>query len=262
MTINSVFLLSGFVISMVLSYFFVKRFGKSGCMTFGYISLVILSINSLAIGSLFFMYSASYDIYAVLTSGQNYTSTVVSFTSEVHYDSDDGSSYMMYTPTVRFITQNNEEVHRELDFSTSSMQVGDIYKVNYNKASGKVITLGFNLAIKFIGAFIFCFIFSFLCIGIIMYAFNFEMTSYKDLIAKVGLYFFIPFLMIGFNLLLIYGIFYGNTVPAWVTLMLVFFSVMLTLGTLGYFKMMFSANEPKTEKIGIKKWKHHRRIKK
>ncbi|WP_458627699.1 hypothetical protein [Winogradskyella sp. PC D3.3] len=254
MSVNSVYLLFGVLVSLVLTYFFVKRLGKSGCMTFGYIGLVILSVNSLAIGSLFFMYSAGSDVYAVLTSGENYTSTVVSFTSEVHHDSDDGSSYMMYTPTVRFVTHDNELIQRELDFSASEMQIGDVYRVNYDKASDKVITLGFNLVIKFIGAFIFCIMFSFLCVGIVMYAFNFDMTGYKDTIAKVGLYFFIPFLMIGFNVLLIYGIFFGNTVPSWVTLLLVFFSVMLGLGTLGYFKMMFSNEEPKMKTIVSTKW--------
>ena len=254
MNVNSIYLLFGLAVSLVLTFFIIKRMGKSGCMTYGYVALLIVSINSMAVGSMFFMYSASHDIYSVITSGENYTSTVISFTSEEHHDSDDGSSYTMYTPTVRFITQNNKVVVRELEFSTSRMNVGNTYKVNYNKETDKVITLGFNLAIKFIGAFIFFFIFSFLFVGVIMYAFNRDMKAYTALVSKIGFYFFIPFLMIGFNLLLIYGIFFGNTVPFWVTLLLIFFVFMLTLATFGYLKMMFLKGEPKLKQVGASKW--------
>jgi len=254
MNVNSVYLLFGLAVSLVLTYFILKRMGKSGCMTFGYVALIIVCINSFAIGSMFFMYSTVNDIYSVITSGENYTSTVISFTSEEHHDSDDGSSYMMYTPTVRFITQNNKTVVRELDFSTSSMDIGDSYKVNYNTETNKVIVLGFTLVIKFIGAFIFFFVFSFLFVGVFLYAFNRDMKAYGSLISAIGFYFFIPFLMIGFNLLLIYGTFFGNTVPFWVTLLLLFFSVMLTLATFGYLKMMFLKGEPKLKQVGASKW--------
>ena len=254
MNANSIYLLFGLAVSLVLTYFIIKRMGKSGCMTYGYVALLIVCINSMAIGSMFFMYSASHDIYSVITSGENYTSTVISFTSEVHYDSDDGSSYIMYTPTVRFITKDNRIIVRELDFSTSSMDVGDSYKVNYNAETDKVIVLGFTLAIKLVGAFIFCFIFSFLFVGIIMYAFNRDMKAYTALVSKIGFYFFVPFLMIGFNLLLIYGIFFGNTVPFWVTLLLIFFVFMLTLATFGYLKMMFLKGEPKMKQVSPGKW--------
>lgn len=59
--------------------------------------------------------------------------------------------------------------------------------------------------------------------------------------------------MIGFNALLIYGIFYGNDVPVWVTIMLMFFVFMLTLGVMGYLKMIFTKDTPKKKHSGSQK---------
>ncbi|WP_299105041.1 DUF3592 domain-containing protein [uncultured Winogradskyella sp.] len=254
MQIDSAYSLSFLAITILMVYFFVKRLGKAGCMTYGYMGLIIFCINLFTIFSLFFAYTISKEVYSVLTSGEKYNAVVISYTTETHYDSDDGSSYTMDTPTVRFTTDTGETIERELDFSTSDVTVGDEYKVNYNAETGSVITLGFTLIMKVVGAFIFSFIFTFLFIGIIMYSFGYEMEGYKNLIAKIGFNFFIPFLMIGFNALLIYGIFYGNEVPVWVTLMLGFFVFMLTLGILGYIKMMFSKGAPKMKRVSSNRW--------
>lgn len=240
-------------VTIIMVFLVIKRLGKSGCMMYGYAGLVIFSINIFTIFSLFFAFTTINEVYAALTSGEKYKAIVISYTTETHYDSDDGSSYTMDTPTVRFITKQGETIDRELDFSTSDVSVGDTYSINYNAETGAVITLGFNLIIKVVGSFLFLFIFTFLFIGIIMFALGYNMEGYKSLVAQIGFKFFIPFLMIGFNALLIYGIFYGNDVPAWVTLMLVFFVVMLTLGTLGYFKMMFGKETSENESVNSNK---------
>jgi hypothetical protein len=267
MQIDSAYSLSFLAITILMVYFFVKRLGKAGCMTYGYMGLIIFCINLFTIFSLFFAYTISNEVYSVLTSGEKYNAVVISYTTETHYDSDDGSSYTMDTPTVRFTTELGETIERELDFSTSDITVGDEYNVNYNAETGSVITLGFTLIMKVVGAFIFSFIFTFLFIGIIMYSLGYDMEGYKTLIAKIGFNFFIPFLMIGFDALLVYGIFYGNDVPVWVTIMLMFFVFMLTLGIMGYLKMIFTKEAPKKKsnsskrKVGTWERKNKNRLK-
>ena len=255
MKLDPVYTISFLVVTLLMIHFFIKRLsGKKGCMTYGYIGLILFCINVFAIFSWVFMYSSTKDLYAIATSGQQYTATVISFTEEQHYDSEDNRYYTMYQPTVEFTTEAGNVIAKELDFSTSGLEVGDTYKVNYNEANDKVITLGFTLVMKLVGSFIFCFIFTLLLVGVIKFSSGHSMESYKAFASKIGFQFFIPFLMIGFNLLLIYGIFYGNEVPLFVTGLLIFFSVMLALGTLGYLKMIFTKGEPKMKRVGVNKW--------
>lgn len=102
MHIDPVYSLSFVVLTIFMTYFFVKRLGKKGCATFGYIGLVIFCINLFTIFSWVFIYSSSKDVYTVTTSGHKYTATVVSFTEEERYDSEDERYYMLYRPTVQF----------------------------------------------------------------------------------------------------------------------------------------------------------------
>jgi len=168
MNINTIYFLSGLAITLLILYFVLRRLGKKGCMTAGYIGLVIFSINSLTFTSWF-----------------------------------DGGYTTMYTPTVTFKTQKDSVLTKTLSFSTSNLEIGDTYRVNYNTSTGKVITLGFTLVMKFIGSFIFCLIFSFLFLGILLYTFGYSMSGYKTLVSKIGFYFLIPFFMIGFTCLMI-----------------------------------------------------------
>jgi len=159
----------------------------------------------------------------------------------------------MYTPTVIFKTQKDSVLTKTLSFSTSNLEIGDTYRVNYNTNTGKVITLGFTLVMKFIGSFIFCLIFSFLFLGILLYTFGYSMSGYKTLVSKIGFYFLIPFFMIGFTCLMIYGILFGNDVPFWVTLVLIFFSFVLGLATLGYIKMLYIKGQPQLKRVRANK---------
>lgn len=261
MHIEPIYSLSFVVITLLIIYFFVKRLSKGGCIAYGYIGLIIFCINLFTVLSLYFTYITTNDVYAILTSGEKYDAKVVNFTSEQRYKADDGTSYIMRTPIVKFTTNQGKEILRELNFSTSGLEIGDRYVVNYNAANDKIITLGFILIIEVVASFIFCFLFTFLFIGILMYSLGYSTAGYKELISKIGLKFFVPFLMIGFNALLIYGVFYGNEVPLWATVVLIFFSVMLGLGTIGYIKMVFFKGKPKINRVGSNKRVGNRRNK-
>lgn len=254
MHIHPVYSWSFVLITVLLTYFFVKRMQRKGCITFAYVGAVIFCINLFAVFSWMFMVSSSRDLYKAASSGKSYTAKVISFTSEEHYDSDKGRSYTMYQPTVQFTTESGRVVDKELEFSTSDLELGDIYKVNYNETNGKVITLGFTLIIRLVGAFIFCFLLTFLVAGLLRYVLGWPMGNYYALISKIGFNFFVPFLMIGFDALLIYALFYGNEVPGWATALIVFFILVLSLAIVGYLKMIFTKGTPVMRRTGPGQW--------
>ncbi|MEO6820377.1 MAG: DUF3592 domain-containing protein [Ginsengibacter sp.] len=254
MFINPIYSILFIVLTIILTYFIVKRSGRKGCVTFVYIGLVIFCTNLFTIGSWGMMYSSIKEVFFVVTSGQKYTATVVSFTKKTDYNSKDNRYDTMYQPTVKFTLLSGKVVEKTLEFSESSMKIGDHYKVNYDEASDKTITLGFILIIKLVGVFLFWFILTFLTGGIIKYSLGQQMDNYKALVSKISFYFFIPFLMIGFDCLLIYAIFYGNPAPWFVTALIVFFIVMLSLATWGYIKMIIKKGEPKMRRAGPNKW--------
>lgn len=242
---NSVYIGIFLAFTFLISYFYIKRTGASGCLTKGYVGLVVLCINVVGLISLMFLFSSIKDVFDVVTSGQNYTASVISFTEKDHYDSETKTSSTMYTPTVRFTTNDEVVVERELSFSTSNLQIEDTYRINYDEKEDRVITLGFVLVIQFVGSFIFSFVLIFVFSGLVLYAFGGKMKGYYSLLQKVGFYFFFPLILIGFNALLIYGFFYSNDVPVFVSGILIFFIIVMTLATIGYLKMLISEGAPK-----------------
>lgn len=255
MHIKPIFTISFIVITILMTTLIRKRLGnKSGCISFGYIGLILFSINIFFIFSWVFLATAVKETFLATTSGDNYTATVVSFTTKKTYNSDEERYETMHNPTIRFITKEGRILQRELDFSSSGIEVGDTYQINFNEQNNTVITKGFLMYIKLAASFILCFIFTFLFIGEILYVFKFKMESYYDLIKKVGFHFFIPFLMIGFNILLVYALFYGNEVPLGVSIVLVFFIIVMTLAIVGYLKMIKTKGTPKMKRVAPNRW--------
>lgn len=242
------------VINLLITFLFLKRLNKKGCITFGYIGLIILSINSLAIVSWMFFYGSVNDVYNISTSGKSYEATVVNYITEKRYDSDKRQHYYMHQPIVSFTAKNGEIITKELDFSSSDIEIGNTYRVNYNEENDTIITLGFILILKLTASFIFCLILTFLSAGIIKYILKHSMEGFYSLLSTVGFYFLIPFLMLGFTALLIYGIFYGNEVPWFITALLTFFALIMCLSTVGYLKMIFTKGKPKMKKVAPGRW--------
>lgn len=238
MSIAPIYTLTFIFVTILLTYFYTKRLESKGCITFTYVGIVLFCINFFLIISWSFFITSVKNVYDVALLGDNYTATVVRFIESESYDSDRRMNETMYQPVVEFTTKNGNVLQRKLDFSSSEAIEGKTYRINYNKEKDTVITLGFVLVLKFVAAFIFTLVFTFLFVGAINYVLGKEMDLYYHLLSIVGFYFFIPFLMIGFNLLLIYGAFYGNDLPLFVTGILWFFVFVLTLAIWGYFKML------------------------
>ncbi|QXP61841.1 hypothetical protein [Olleya sp. HaHaR_3_96] len=214
-------------LTLLLTFFIAKRLGKTGCIGFGYVALIVGAINLFTVLVFFLISTAIKDLYAI-PFGINYTAEVIDSVSK---STEDGT---MYSPIVAFTTQSGAAVTEELSFSSGSLQ--NSYYINYNEDTGKLIPLGFILALKLAAAILFGVIFIFSFTGIILYAGGINMSGYLEVVKVVGLKFFLPLIMIGFDALLIYALFYGNEMPIFILGILVFFIFMLTLGIWGYIK--------------------------
>lgn len=114
--------------------------------------------------------------------------------------------------------------------------------------SGEMVIMGFGIFIMWLVLFL-------AFIGIVLYVFGLEMDKFFKLIRNLGSYFFIPLLMIGFEALLIYALLYGNDIPTFATVILVFFIIVLGLSIWAYFKMIFfSKGKLKWQRTGAGSW--------
>ncbi len=130
-------------------------------------------------------------------------------------------------------------VAHTLSYSSSSQPtIGATVTVYYDETSKDSVSFGFGTLALFFGALLMMVVLVFAFWGILLYAMNYKMEYYLNVIKYIGLPFFIPIVMILFDGLLIYALFYGNEVPLFVSGILVFFILMLTLGIWGYIKMI------------------------
>lgn len=192
-------------------------------------------------------------IYAY-NNGEHHIAKVVDVTSYEKYDKDRKEYTTMYTPIISFTTNNGVAITRSLEFSSSNISVGDTYNIIFTPQNDHIITLGFTLVITFAAAIIFTIVFGTAIVGAILYAIGKNMDNFWRFIQWFGFTIFLPSLMVGFDLLLIYGLFYGNPVPKWVSAILLFFIVILALGILGYIKMIFTKGTPTTKSVSPVKW--------
>ncbi len=226
------------VVSLIMTILLIRRIKASGCFSFAYLGAIIFSINALTFVSYSLMYNNIKDLYTVTKYGKTYTAIV----TDHEFDSKkDGEAF--YIPIVTF-TADGKQITQKLDFSTSGEELGKEYKINYNKDTKTITTLGFHIVIKTVGIFIFFVIFSFLFVGLVLLILDKDMSLYKHILKLFGTFFFLPFLMIGFDALLVYSLFYGNKVPFYVTAILIFFIFSLTAGIIGYFKYLFKKENP------------------
>jgi len=180
------------------------------------------------------------DLHSISTSGENYDSIVVDQTALERKTDDDGRVYYTSSPIVEFTTVNGTVIKDTLDFSTSNVENGETYRVNYNVETGKIITLGFNLYMRLGAGILFFVVLSLLSFGMIFYALGMKMTSFSDLAGKIAFRFVLPFIMLGFTALLIYAFFDNDDMPMWVAGMLIFFITVMVFATYAIIKGIFS----------------------
>ena len=237
------------VFSLFMAFYFVKRANKPGCLSFFTTIVIMFALNVCLLFSLMLVYSSVKEMHQITILNEKYTATVISYTSETEDDSN-GNFYVVYKPLVQFKTNTGNIVQKELDFQKSRIKIGDTYTVYYDVKNDEELKFPTELVGIIIGNLLFCSLLVFIFIGVLKYTLGYRMKRFKKLAFKI----IVPVLLIGFNLMLIYGIFYGNPVPRFVTTILVFFVIGLALGTWGYFIMIAKKGIPKMEKVGHNKW--------
>lgn len=250
------------VIGLLLTYMIGQRRvsegkGNLGCLGFGYVFLVITILMTFALSITWGIGSSIYKTITIVSNGQRYEAKITSFSSYESYDSDTGNYTTMYTPTVSFVTSSDEKVTHTLSYASSSRpDIGNSMVVYYNPILKDSVSFGFGTWALFIGALIMATVFLFAFWGVLLYAMNYKMDKYFTKLKFIGIHFFIPFIMILFDGLLLYALLYGNEVPIYVSGILVFFILVLTLGIWGYIKMIRSSDIVWT-KTGPGKWGGH-----
>lgn len=121
-------------------------------------------------------------------------------------------------------------------------------------AAGRSLKEKVELLLTMGAASLFSMMHVFLVAGIIRYAIGRSMEGFYAIVSSVAFYFLIPVIMIGFDIMLVYAIFYGNKVPWFATALLVFFVLMLSLAIVGYLRMIFTKGKPTMRRVGPNRW--------
>jgi|GEM_PF-988482 len=248
----------GFILILVASIFitrgFLKRTKKAGCLAFGYVGIVVFTILQIALLAWGFLISTSVATYDAFNGGKTYDARVIDVASYTKYDSDKERDVTMYTPTIAFVTTSGDTVTEQLDVSSSSYEMGEIYYIRYNQETGTILTLGYTLVLKFVGSLLFVIIGTSLGVGAALYAAQKPMDQFWHFMSILGFYILCPILMIGFDVLLIYGLFYIPDAPLFAKCIMGFFAFVLTLAIWGYLSNLIKKGAPKVQQVGFGKW--------
>lgn len=231
-----------------------NRGKKSGCFGFGYVALVAFMISCFALFITYYLSNSFLESVETYRKGEKCIAIVDSYSNYISKDSD-GKRTTMYTPTYKIQT-NDGVVHIVKDPVSSGKApiVGDTLEVYYNKDTDKMFSWRASTFILFFGMLFMWFLLAFLFVGIARYAIGFNMDGYWKSAQKVGIAFFVPAIMIAFEALLIYALFYGNDVPLVVTIILVFFILVLGLGIIGFIKNLIDNGLPKWSRTSSTSW--------
>lgn len=225
---------------------------NSGCLSFGYIALLIFSISTLAIGATAILVSYIGANLYTFVKGERYTAIVTDYTSEERED-DEGDLSTYYYAQLAFVTDAGKRITVEDSSSVGEPQIGEEYTIYYNASDGKKFVWSAAFPIMTCGLLMMSSILLVAFYGIMRYALGFEMKGFWKFLQNFGSVFFIPFVMICFDLLLIYGLFH-KTQPLWVYVLLSFFILVLTLAIWGYIKMTIKKGSLKWEKRSDGSW--------
>lgn len=235
------------VLSAWVTYKFVQRMWpgeRKGCVTYGYVWLVVFIISSLL-----FTFTGVFvkSVYAMYTKPK-YKAVVVDVSGHTDKDSK-GRRITMYTPIVAFTDNSNRKVTIETDISSSGKQrVGDIIRVAYASGDSRAADVSGTGIGMMIGLFVMLFIMGFVFFAAFRFAAGKDMSSVVRFGAGVLTYFIFPGVMLFFLAGLGYALYQYFTgqkpdMPFWAVGVCCFFVLVLLLAIPGYFKMMIEKNK-------------------
>lgn len=225
-----------------------------GCFGFGYVFLVVGCIATFALAGLLVLGDTVYDKTRTFTKGHKYEAVYYDYTSYESYDSESGNTSTMYTPIIRFTTEEGQLMEKTLGYSSSSRpDIGSKVTVYFDSDRSDIAVLSLGIIAMSLGVTLFFSIIIFVFAGITIYAMGYSMKRYKEIASYVGINILVPFLMVLFDGLLIYVLFDGEEKPIWVNLVVGFFALVLTLSIWAYIKAVVG-KEIKWVKTGTGSW--------
>ena len=233
-----------------------RRNTKLGCIGFGYIALVVFCISMFAATITYITFDFTAKKTDILINSKSYTAEVIDFQEKQSIDSE-GISTTSYYPILKFTTEDGQVLTRtstEVDMAHKHI-IRETRTVYYHEKKDLLTTIGAMTFISIIGIGVLCLVFVTLFIGVVIYGVGLPMAKYFKFCSNIGFKFLIPLLMIAFDALLIYGFCYGNTSQAWyVKPILILFIIGLSLGTLGYLKMIIKKGTPTFKRVSATRW--------
>ncbi len=224
-----------------------------GCMTTGYVALVIFCVTILCFAVFFMLFSSVKNDVSSFINGEQYTATVTSYTSEDKED-DEGDTQTYYTSYVTFTTKEGYEVTRPKAFSSTGMPVmGETYTIYYDAKNNTLFVWEAMVVIMFVGMIIMGTILLFAFTGLVLFAFGAKMDGYWKACRNLASL-FIPFIMIAFDALLVYGLLHKEH-PTFVVIILSFFILVLSLAIWGgYISMAIKKGPLKWKRTSAASW--------
>jgi|GEM_PF-3668185 len=216
-----------------LIFFFIKRYqlrnAKSNRLGVVQISFAMLIFNLIVYLSWIAMYYVSQNVYDISIEGEKYTGTVVNLK---YNPPDSDGDPTLPTPTIQFTTESGKTVVKELNFAEDK-GIGETYKIYYNESKDKVFPLGGILIARIVLAYFFCFIMTYIFAYLLVYILS-ERFSTINLFQRRVLYYYIPLLLIGFNIMMICLLCYDDKIPVWVAYLLIPIAAVLGVATIGF----------------------------
>lgn len=250
---SAIFSLSPFVDILIFftlfsswaTYKIVKRSQtKNGCLSLGYIWLVIFIVGILSSGLFMMLIQSTYNNTQAIVFGKSYTATITDYSSYQSTD-DEGNRRTYHSPIFSFTTDEGQSITKKAGYgSTALPEIGKEQTVFYNAQTGHLFIWGYIFVVMLVGLFLMGSVLFLILYGIARYASGYDMESYWQLIMTFLIKYFVPIAMISFDALLIYALFQKDQ-PIFVTIILGFFITVLTLAIPGYFKAIKPNNVSK-----------------
>lgn len=227
---------------------------KAGCLSFGYVFLVIFSIATLALGGLAMLGNSIYNIASL----PRYQATVTGHNSHQSESRDDKGrrrSTTMYTPILKFKDNTGTEVEKEADLSSSGKEaMGSVLTVAYENGMDKVVVISTTKYFMLLGLATIMFVLVYVLVLGIAYSFGIPTGRLLQIGAGFLMYYLVPAGM----LLLFYGCAYGGVylyftgrkpdMPIWAVVVCCFFSVVLFFSLIGWARMLLGKGDGKKGK--------------
>jgi hypothetical protein len=227
-----------------------KQKTKLSILPKGYIFLVILPLNMLIIGLFIGSSKHVFRKAGLIFNAKIYRAEVVDF--ENIYDTGrHGEKTASYYPVYEFVNNEGEVITLQSDEEDlyHKRRIGEIRTVYYNKKLNKLATINAKTFISAIGLLCLMIVLGTAFAGMLMYCMGKDMHKYRETVMLGGVKYFLPFIMITFDLLSIYLFIYGNAGHWTVKLFISALILILTLAVIGYFKKIKKEIIPKMEEM-------------